>query len=90
MSMKVLFLYRPNSEHARTVEDFARDFSRSHGDARIELVSVDTRDGVSTATLYDIVQYPALLALTNDGQLLKEWQGEALPLMNELAYYTTV
>lgn len=88
--MKVLLLYRPNSEHSRTVEEFARDFSRNHVDSRIELVSIDTRDGVSTATLYDIMQYPAILALTNDGQLLKEWQGETLPLMNEVAYYSHI
>lgn len=87
--MKVVVLYRPNSDHARKVEDFARDFSRFNGDRHLELVSLDTRDGSSTATLYDVMQYPAVLALGNDGQVIREWEGEMLPLLSEVAYYTT-
>lgn len=89
MLMKVVVLYRPKSDHSRIVEDFANDLSRRY-DARIDLVSIDTRDGTSTASLYDIMQYPAVLALTNDGQLIKDWQGANLPLMNEVSYYTHV
>jgi hypothetical protein len=50
-------------------------------------MDVNTKEGARTAELYDVVQYPAVLALANDGQLLKAWQGD-FPLMNELAYYT--
>ena len=71
--MKVVMLYRPNSEYSRRVEDFAHDLERQY-QARIDLVSLDTRDGVSTASLYDIMQNPAVLVLGNDGQLIKEWQ----------------
>lgn len=85
--MKVVILYRPASEHATSIEGFAEDFIRVHADRHLELVSVDTRDGASLATLYDVVSYPAVLALGDDGQLLQYWQGDNLPLMNELAYY---
>lgn len=85
--MKVLILYRPNSEHSRLVEEFASDFKRREPSRRIELTSVDTRGGAALASLYDIVQYPAILATTDDGQLLKYWQGEQLPLMNDVAAY---
>lgn len=84
--MKVIALYRPRSEHARPVEEYARDFERSRGKA-IELMSLDTRDGAEKANLYGIMQYPALLAVRDDGQLLKEWQGERFPLMDEVAAY---
>ena len=87
--MKVVVLYRPNSEHARKVEEFARDFTHSNTNRKIELVSLDTRDGASTATLYDIMQYPAVLALRDDGQILKEWEGDMLPLMQEVAHYSS-
>lgn len=80
-------LYRPNSEHARVAEDFARDFSHQFRDSRLDMVDLNTRDGSSTASLYDVMQYPAILALTDDGQLVKEWEGQSLPLMNEVAYY---
>lgn len=80
-------MYRPNSDHSRIVEDFANDLGRRYS-AKIDLISLDTRDGASTASLYDVMQYPAVLALTNDGQLIKDWQGTNLPLMNEISYYT--
>lgn len=85
--MKVVLLYHPNSEHARKVEDFARDFTRFNKDRKLDLVSLETREGASKASIYDIVQYPAVLALSDDGILLRNWQGEQLPLMDELAYY---
>lgn len=71
------------------IESFVRDFERMHSGGRIELLSLDTRDGAAAASLYDIISYPAILALQDNGQLLKEWQGEQLPLMNEVAYYAT-
>lgn len=87
-NMKLLILYRPNSEHATAVESFVRDFQRQHDVAdKMELVSVDTRDGAATAALYDIVRFPAILALADDGRMLNMWQGEPLPLMDEVAGY---
>jgi hypothetical protein len=86
--MKVLILYRPNSEYARKVEDFIRDYKNRHEEGRLEVLDIDSRDGAATATLYGIMQYPAILALRNDGSVLKYWEGDALPLMDEVAYYT--
>ena len=86
--MKVVVLYRPNSEHARRVEEFVEELTRRNHDSKVELVSLNTRDGSATASLYDVMQYPAILALRNDGQLLKEWEGSTMPLLNEVSYYT--
>lgn len=87
--MKVLVLYRPNSDHASEVESFVRDFQRLHdyGQNKVELVSVNTRDGAATASLYDILSYPAILALADDGSVLNLWPGPQLPLMDEVAGY---
>lgn len=84
--MKIIALYHPQSEFARLVEEYAHDFFSSRGKA-IDLVSLETREGAAMASLYDIVRYPAVLALKDDGQLLKNWEGEQLPLMNEVAAY---
>ena len=84
--MKVMVLYRPNSETARSVEEFSHELEREY-QAKIDLVSLDTRDGSSTASLYGVVQYPAVLVLGADGQLVKDWQGAILPLRSEIAYY---
>ncbi|HSW99577.1 MAG TPA: hypothetical protein VLH38_00925 [Patescibacteria group bacterium] len=86
--MKLLVLYRPDSEHSTDVETFVRDFQRQYEAGRkIELLSLNTRDGAATASLYDIMTYPAILALANDGSVLNVWQGAPLPLMAEVAGY---
>lgn len=85
--MQVTALYHPESDHARTVEIFARDYQHTTPGRKVELVSLDTVEGAELARVYDIVQYPAILVTAKDGQLLKVWQGEQLPLMNEVASY---
>jgi hypothetical protein len=84
--MKVVALYHPNSEGARIVEEYARDFEHQRG-KKIELTSLETREGVALASLYDITRFPALVALRETGEMLAMWQGEQLPLMNEVAAY---
>jgi hypothetical protein len=86
--MKVVVLYRPDSEHARIVDDFIRDYKNRHEGGKIEILDIDSRDGNATATLYGIMQYPAILALRNDGSTLHMWEGAQLPMMDEVAYYT--
>jgi hypothetical protein len=85
--MKVLVIYRPNSEHGRVVEEFIRDFQQRHTNERLEVLDIDSRDGSATASLYDIMQYPAILVLRDDGYLDKYWQGDQMPLLDEVAGY---
>lgn len=84
--MKALILYRPNSEYARLAEEYARDFKRLRG-RDIELVDLNTREGAAVASLYDVMQQPSLMVVRDDGQVLQQWQGAQLPLMNEVAGY---
>lgn len=84
--MKVAILYHPESEHAREVEDYARDYGQKHT-RLIELVSLETRAGADLAKLYDVVSYPAVLVMQDDNQLVKYWEGTPLPLMDEVASY---
>lgn len=90
--MKILVLYRPNSEHGRTVEEFIHEFERRHAghSSRLEVLNIDSRDGSSTATLYDVMQYPAVLVLQDDGYLQRSWEGDSLPLMDEIISYARV
>lgn len=87
--MKLIVLYRPKSEHATPVESFIRDLQHQHdmGPGSIDMVSVETREGAATAAVYDVWEYPTLIAVTNDGRVLNMWQGESLPLMDEVVSY---
>lgn len=84
----MVILYRPKSEQTSAVESFIRDFKYRHDANRLEVLDADSRDGIATATLYDVMGYPAILALRDDGSVVKSWEGDMLPLMDEVAYYT--
>ncbi len=85
--MKVIVLYRPNSEHSRKVDEFVHDFVHAEPNRKVDLMDVDSPEGVAKCQLYGVVQYPSIIAIDDNGVLLKGWEGN-LPLMDELSYYT--
>jgi hypothetical protein len=87
--MRAIVLYRPDSEVARTVEEYAKEFEKTQHKT-LELVSLNTPKGVETAGLYDMLQNPSFLVLRDDGQLVKDWQGVQPPLMSELSNYLSL
>jgi hypothetical protein len=84
--MKVIVLYRANSEHERSVIDYKRDYKQRCG-RDLNIMDIDTQEGSDMAELYDIVQYPAVVAASDNGELLQLWQGEFLPLIGDVMYY---
>jgi hypothetical protein len=88
--MKVLILYRPNSEHGRLIDEFVHDYQTRNPSNQLELLSVDTREGSAMASLYDVMQYPAILVVKGDGYLQRCWMGDNLPLIDEVASYARV
>lgn len=85
--MKVVILYRPQAEYATAVESFARDFKVRHSSAKIDLVNIDEREGIAMASIYDIMNFPSIIAVTIDGRLLQMWQGNQLPRIDDVAAY---
>lgn len=85
--MKVVIVYRSESEHGRPVEEYLRDFLRRTG-SEIETLDPDSKDGASACRTYDIVEYPTVIALSDDGRMQNMWRGLPLPTISELSYYS--
>lgn len=84
--MKAVVVYKDDSEHARAVIDWLRDFRRQSG-KDIATLEPETREGADFCRLHDIVEYPTIVAMDNDGKPLQVWRGLPLPLINEVSYY---
>lgn len=84
--MRVVMLYRAVSEHRRSVEEFMHEFERRSGKT-IETLDPDSREGTTFARTYDIVEYPTMLALSDEGQVQALWRGLPLPTLSEVSYY---
>lgn len=83
----MIVLYRPNSEYARVVEQFVREFEQRGSGVKIDLINYDTPEAQAVAAVYGIMQHPTILAIREDGQLMKQWEGPEMPLQDEVASY---
>jgi hypothetical protein len=88
--MKVLVLYRPNSEYARRVEDFVKNLQLNHNftERQVEVLDYDSREGAAMASLYDIMTQPGIVITDDNGSYMKGWAGGELPLADEIVGYT--
>jgi protein-disulfide isomerase-like protein with CxxC motif len=84
--MRVVVIYKDNTDHAREVTDYMRDFKQQTGHD-LETLDPESRDGVSFCRSYDILQFPTLIAISDEGQMQNVWQGTPLPTISEVSYY---
>lgn len=79
-------VYKVESDHARAVMTFLDDFTRQTGKT-IDVVDPETPAGAQTCSVYDIVEYPSVVALDDNGVLQNIWRGLPLPTISEVSYY---
>jgi hypothetical protein len=84
--MRVVVVYKQQTDYTRQVEDFMFDFKRltSHD---LEVIDPESLAGISFCEAYDILEYPTLVALSDDGQIQNQWRGLPLPTLSEVSYY---
>lgn len=63
------------------------EFARRYPDIKLDVQNIDSKEGSATASIYDVITYPGILALRNDGAASAIWQGADLPLIDEVAGY---
>lgn len=84
--MGVVVIYKNVSEHARVVEEFLHDFEKRTS-VKLETIDPESRHGVDICKVYDVIEYPTIIATTEDGVLRHSWRGVPLPLIDEVSYY---
>jgi len=84
--MRVVVVSRENTDYARTVSDFLRDFEHQTGHI-LETVDPDSAEGTDFCNSYDVVEYPTIMALSDDGSMQNMWRGIPLPTISEVSYY---
>lgn len=82
--MRLTILYREKSDHARMVTEFVEMLKRRYPEKRPELIDIDTRIGATEAMIHDISRFPALIITSYEGRVIQQWEGEPLPLLDEV------
>lgn len=81
-------LFRPNSEHDSSVNDYANNFKRTTG-KKINVLNYDSPEGQALAKVHDITSIPVILALRDDDSLMEMWpEQDKWPTVSELSFYT--
>lgn len=84
--MPIVFVYPNMRDYSRQVEEYIHDYERRAG-RTVQVVNPETAEGASFCRAYDVVEYPTILALSEGGSVLKQWNGTVLPVMDEVSYY---
>lgn len=84
--MRVAIITKDNTDYTRTVIDYLRDFKHQTGHD-IEVIDPESRDGVSFCRVHDILEFPTIVAVREDGSLQNQWRGLPLPTISEVGYY---
>ena len=84
--MRVICVYRDNQDYTRSVDEWLENFHRQTGK---ELEVMDPDKDSNFCQTYDIVEYPTIIALDNQGSIAASWRGRTLPLINDVSYYAS-
>jgi hypothetical protein len=85
--MKLIVLYKPRSEHARSLEEYLTDFHTIYPSVEVEQLDAESVEGINKSIVYDILDFPALIATANDGSVINMWIGQMLPQKQEVIGY---
>lgn len=84
--MRICVIYKTESDHARAVMTFLEDFHRQTN-KELEVIDPDSPAGADICRLYDVVEYPSIISLDENGSLQNTWKGMPLPTISEVSYY---
>lgn len=84
--MKVVCVWKDNTDYAREVTDWMEEFRRETGN-EVESLDPDTVNGEIFVRAHDIMEYPTIVAIAEDGKVQREWRGTPMPQFDEVSYY---
>lgn len=84
--MKVVVVFKDQSDYTRTVVDFLHDFEHQTGHG-LETINPESYGGIQFCETYDVVEYPTIIAMSDDGSVQNSWRGLPLPTISEVSYY---
>ena len=84
--MRVAIVWKDQTDYAREVIDWMEEFKKETGED-VESIDPETVEGELFVRARDIVQYPEVVAMSDDGGVLREWKGTPLPQFDEVRYF---
>ena len=84
--MRVVSVFKQYSDYAREVEEWITEFEHRSG-YTIEQLDPEMPEGEEFCVARDIVQYPTIAVVGDDGKTYEMWHGTPLPIIDEVMGY---
>jgi hypothetical protein len=84
--MRIVAVYKDYSDHAREMNEWLDQFERRSGQV-IDRIDPESLDGETFCTARDIVLYPTIAVVGDDGKTYEMWSGSPLPVIDEVMGY---
>ena len=84
--MKIVVLWKEDTDYAREVREWMQEFTHETG-KEVESLNPVSTEGETFATARDILQFPAVVAVREDGAVLNQWLGTPLPQFDEVLFF---
>ena len=85
--MRVAVLTKEGYDYSSAVDTFITELEAGGPGAEVERLDPDTYEGESLARSLDILEFPAIVALDENGGMVQQWLGMPLPPVSEVSYY---
>ena len=86
--MRIVVVYKEFSDYAREVEEWIHEFEHRSG-RDVEKLNPESPEGEGFCVARDIVQYPTVAVVDDDGKTYGVWTGTPLPMIDEVMGYMT-
>jgi len=84
--MRVVVVYKDQTDYARSIIDYLRDFQQQTGHI-LDTLDPETPEGIDFCRAYGIIEYPTMIAISEDAVMQNSWRGLPLPTISEVSYY---
>ena len=85
--MRTILICKDDQDYTRDVLTWMKDFEHQAGTGLIEEINPETTEGENLVTVYDLLEYPAIMVLADDGSVVQMWKGMPLPSPDEVSYF---
>lgn len=82
--MRAIVITKEKRDYSRRVNEWIQEFERTTG-KKLEVLNPDTN--TTFCENYDVVEYPTIMILGDDGSVRASWRGAMLPTKDEVLYY---
>ena len=88
--MRLVVLTKDGYDYSSAVDTFVTELESQASNSEVERLNPDTYEGESLARSLDIMEFPAVVVLDDNGTSVQQWLGMPLPPISEVSYYTSL